>query len=403
MLQNLDDHVAHLVLDYAKKPNDLAAIARTCKKMCTLIAAYKLEVITTICTQNPMLANSLSAQEVAMLAMSYNRIYDSNIALIGGDGYERQFDTLDTSGHTFSRRCGMGIKRSQGSALVCHAGLIFAISGLLLSAPFCVEAYDILRNVWVAMPQLPAHLCHVSATSVLGRLYVIGGAEGLPNTVSDHIYELQDQPISRNNNGQPITWRCVAPDNFRGRYSHGSVSFKDRVWIAGGYNRNQEQRLSLTKSVQIFDPRYSTISAAPPMCETRLSPTLLVVCGQLFAVGGDTDAVRLRSKPATIERFDESMQAWSIAATLPFEWRVETAAAVGRRIYVFGSAPDVLGTALECVFDFFDVQTERWGSVEAGLGTPETGCFPIPAFTRQRMRYALAVAIDLNGHPSHHS
>jgi hypothetical protein len=133
-----------------------------------------------------------------------------------------------------------------------------------------------------------------------------------------------------------------------GRYTHAAVGFDGKIWIAGGFPK--------PNSVQIFDPLLGDWSEGPPLVARRAQFKLLVVNGDLFAVGGD-DATTNRT---TIEKFDRKLQAWSIVTTLKEQRLMLSSSAAGSKIYIFGGM--VSSTKALDTWDAFDVRTNTWDS-----------------------------------------
>lgn len=182
------------------------------------------------------------------------------------------------------------------------------------------------------------------------QLYVIGGFNKTSGVRSNAVYRYENNEHI-GDGGVAIGggyWNLLDIALPSGRYTHAAVGFDGKLWVAGGFPKPD--------SVEIYDPALGDWSAAPPMSVRRAQFKLLVVNGELYAVGGD-DAM---TNKTTIEKFDRRLQAWSIVATLKEQRLMLSSSVAGSKIYVFGGM--VSSTKALETWDAFDVRTNAWDS-----------------------------------------
>lgn len=92
------------------------------------------------------------------------------------------------------------------------------------------------------------------------------------------------------------------------------------------------------------------------MVVRRAQFKLLVVNGELFAVGGD-DATTHKT---TIEKFNRVQQSWSIVTTFKEQRLMHSSTVAGSKIYIFGGM--VSSTKALNTWDAFDVRSNKWDS-----------------------------------------
>jgi hypothetical protein len=182
------------------------------------------------------------------------------------------------------------------------------------------------------------------------QLYVIGGFNKTSGVRSNAVYRYESNELTADG-GFAIGggyWNLLDIALPSGRYTHAAVGFDGKLWVAGGFPK--------PNSVQVYDPALGDWSEAPPMVARRAQFKLLVVNGELYAVGGD-DAT---TNKTTIEKFDRRSQTWSVVATLKEQRLMLSSSAAGSKIYVFGGM--VSSTKALETWDAFDVRTNTWDS-----------------------------------------
>ena len=100
------------------------------------------------------------------------------------------------------------------------------------------------------------------------------------------------------------------------------------VLVVGGFDQN-----SASSSVERYDRRQDTWTAAVPMLKARSWFGLCVLSGEVYVAGCLSSQYR---SLATVERHSPSSNTWSPVAAMPFARRMHCTCAVGEFMYVFG-------------------------------------------------------------------
>ena len=133
------------------------------------------------------------------------------------------------------------------------------------------------------------------------------------------------------------------------RYSHASVAFAGKIWIAGGYD-NDGNKLS---SVEVYDTVTKKWDTIQSMTRRRSSFKLAVVGGEIYAVGGEGYA--------SIEKLDKGLGVWRVVAEIGESRVFCGVCAVGPKIYVMG------GRGLDSTWNAFDVNARQWASANTSV------------------------------------
>ena len=97
------------------------------------------------------------------------------------------------------------------------------------------------------------------------------------------------------------------------------------------------------------------------MTKGRSNFNLLVVRGELYAVGGDCGYF---NNTTSIEKLDKVSGEWRVVTELGEGRNGCGAACMGSKIYVFGGG---LGGNDSTTWNFFDVETEEWASASTSV------------------------------------
>jgi N-acetylneuraminic acid mutarotase len=135
-----------------------------------------------------------------------------------------------------------------------------------------VDAYDPATDTWSTWPDLPVALTHANATSVDGRLYVLGGLEGVDFAGSAATFRLDAG-----------TWTRLADLPVGDERGASGVAALDdgRLVIAGGSDGD----LTLA-SVLAYDPGADSWSRLEDLPSPRSHPVAASIGGTLYVVGG---------------------------------------------------------------------------------------------------------------------
>jgi N-acetylneuraminic acid mutarotase len=248
----------------------------------------------------------------------------------------------------------VGERQEHGVALG-ENGTIYAIGGLLRRAVSAsVEEYNIAKNEWREVADLPTAMHHPNVASVNGKVYVLGGVVGLYpwEPVGDSfVYE------PRNN-----SWTKIK-SLIRPRGSAVVGVHEGKVWLAGGLDGIMQAMNSLDMYDTVTD-EWTTFPDLqlpwPPRDHAGggvINDTFYVIggrIGQIEARLNDTLALNVRELP---------MFGWTEKAQIPTGRGGAAVAIMGKKIYVFGgegNAADPTGVYGD--MDVYDSESNKWSS-----------------------------------------
>jgi N-acetylneuraminic acid mutarotase len=221
------------------------------------------------------------------------------------------------------------LHRRSAHAVVSTGDAIYAIGGSGVGGPVLdVERFDGTR--WVNETRLPGDGLNAPAAVFLnGRIYVIGGFEGLGNRPTDKmwIYNLASR-----------AW-TEGPSLPAPRGGHAAVVLGGKIHVLGGGNSQ-----STIADHTVFDPQTNKWSELKRLRRAKGSVAAAVFGGRLVAVGG-------RSGPfdyGDVDVYDATHDTWSKGPRIGA--RGTSGAAVYRGgLYVFGGESQAQARTLNAV------------------------------------------------------
>ncbi|TKJ33296.1 MAG: hypothetical protein CEE38_20830 [Planctomycetes bacterium B3_Pla] len=241
---------------------------------------------------------------------------------------------------TWTEKSPMPTARSILSASTVD-GKIYAIGGDGGSS--AVEEYDPATDTWTKKASLPTPRQWLSTSVVNGKIYAIGGDArvGAPSLSTVEEYD----PATD-------TWTEKAPMP-TARFTHSTSVVDGKIYAIGGFFRPPER---VTSDVEAYDPATDTWTKKAPMPTARGFLATSVVNGKIYAIGGARAAGG--SPLSTVEEYEPVTDTWTTKASMPTA-RVTflAASAVNGIIYVIGGASG--GTDFSIV-EAYDPATDTW-------------------------------------------
>jgi N-acetylneuraminic acid mutarotase len=232
-----------------------------------------------------------------------------------------------------------------------------------------VERYDIRRDRWTRVPNMPVALNHPTAAAHRGRLYVHGGYRGETGLNTPTGALLRYDP-------QRGRWRRL-PSSPTPRAAHALAAIRGRLYAAGGANDSGSLR-----SLEIYDIRRARWRRGPSFPGPPRNHTTGVASGGRFYVLAGRDA----SNFTNAERYDPRRRAWQELPPLRVARGGIAAARLGDgRIVVFGGERLEPGGTTIAEVEMFDPRRRRWSSLP-DLRTPRHG---LGGVARGRRVYAI--------------
>lgn len=245
------------------------------------------------------------------------------------------------TGGSWKTKPPMPTPRSMLSASTVN-GKIYAIGGSGTSA---VEEYDPATNTWTRKANMPTTRQWLSTSAVNGKIYAIGGDEhtGAPALARVDEYD----PATD-------TWTRKA-DMPTQRFTHSSSVVDGKIYAIGGYLRGGGQG-GATSVVEAYDPATDAWTQKTPMRLARAFLGTSVVDGKIYAIGGATDPGSIGR--STVQMYDPAADTWTIKAAMPTPRTTYSAvSAVNGIIYVIGGISEQGAFA---TVEAYDPATDAW-------------------------------------------
>ena len=191
---------------------------------------------------------------------------------------------------------------------------IYVIGGYSSGSSNKVYIYDISKNTWSFGANLPNYMNAHAATLYNDKIYVIGGhysSTGTPlNTV--YIYDITKNTWSNGNN-MPTS-----------RYQHTATLYEDKIYVIGG--------IGALNTLSIYDITKNTWSNGTDVPIQILNHRTVLYNDKIYVIGGYNNISRLN----TVYIYDITKNTWSNGSSLPSKLDDHTATLYNDKIYVIG-------------------------------------------------------------------
>ena len=221
----------------------------------------------------------------------------------------------------------MSVPRSLPSGTMVN-GKIYAIGGHRTpkqTATKIVEAYDIATNSWSTCASIPTSRVWHAACALDGKIYVLGGVP-----VHQRVDTLSPYTLVERYDPTSDTWDTCAPLP-TGRMSLSACTVNGKIYAIGGYSKTTTSAV-----VEVYDPVTDLWSTKQPMNNPRGEMGLTVRRGKIHAIcGGMWNGVRITKLYNDFEVYDPESDTWKLNTDLIPRGSLGLAAVtVNDRIYV---------------------------------------------------------------------
>jgi N-acetylneuraminic acid mutarotase len=217
-----------------------------------------------------------------------------------------------------------------------------------------VERYDIERDAWTRVADMPVALNHAAAASYRGDVYVLGGYRGRGGLTDETAVLYRYQP-------DKDRWTALPPaPTARGALAVGVIG--RRLYAAGGAAQPQ----GALRTLEIYDFARRRWRSGPDMATAREHLAGAVAGGRFYALAGRASGV---GNYSLVEAYDPKANRWRRVPRMEKPRGGIAAATVGGRIVVVGGEEEA-GTIAEV--ELFDPATRRWRRLP-DLPTPRHG------------------------------
>ena len=216
------------------------------------------------------------------------------------------------------------------------------------------ERYDIVRDRWTRVADMPVGVNHAAAATYRGDVYVLGGYRGRGDLSEETSTLYRYDPETDRWSAQPS-----AP-TARGALAVGVIGH--RLYAAGGAAAPQ----GALKTLEIYDFRRRRWRRGPDMAVAREHLAGAVAGGRFYALAGRAAGA---GNYGVVEAFDPRKRRWARVPSMRKPRGGIAAATVGRGIVVVGGEEDA-GTIGEV--EVFEPARRRWRRLP-DLPTPRHG------------------------------
>jgi N-acetylneuraminic acid mutarotase len=267
----------------------------------------------------------------------------------------------DVDGWTLRAKMPNARGETAGAVADGRLYVIGGMTGLDFAASAEVSVFDHSTAAWDTAPFLPEARHHAAAVGLEGFVYVTGGVDPAGSR-SATLWVLGPGDAS---------WRALEPMP-EGRIGHRMVALDGRVYVVGGVAGARTDSASepaglVDGSVLIYDPAGDLWSGGAPMPLSRDHLAVVVVEGEIWAIGGRASGVN----HSRVDIYDPVADAWRAGPPLPEPTSGAAEGVVEGIIVISGGEDPVRGAIVD-----------RHWRLDAGamtdLATPQWLPLPIP-------------------------
>lgn len=184
-----------------------------------------------------------------------------------------------------------------------------------------LEEYDEATNSWATKAAMPTARSAMAIGAIDGKLYVVGGNNGVPFTPTIYATLERYDPVAN-------AWTTMAPMPTARSHVDGAV-IDGKLYVVGGATSSE-----FFATLQVYDPGTDTWATKTPMPAARYAVGTAAVNGILYAVGG--------ANPDTldkVEAYDPATDSWTTVASIPTARYLSRPQVINGVLYVAGNGP----------------------------------------------------------------
>jgi hypothetical protein len=208
-------------------------------------------------------------------------------------------------------------------------GKIYVIGGYStlwnLARGIIVEEYDTATNTWKKKADMPTARSGLCACEVNGKIYAIGGNDLVGSLATVEEYD----PVKD-------TW-TKKTDMPTPRCRLTAVAVDGKIYVIGGWGH------WCIPTVEEYDPAKDTWTKKKDMPTARQDLAVAAVDGKIYAFGGDTSWDNDNFILSAVEEYDPITDKWTNKSDMPERRAGLCAVTVGDRIYIVGGGDRVWG------------------------------------------------------------
>jgi len=208
---------------------------------------------------------------------------------------------------------------------VAHSSASTVDGKIYVIGPYMVGEYDAVTDTWTKKADMPTPRPFLSTSVVNGKIYAIGGEIAwIPEEVSAATVE-EYNPVT-----DKWTKKASMPTP---RWGLSTSVVGGRIYAIGGHNTLVEVKRFLS-TVEEYNPATDTWTKKADMPTARRLLSTSVVDGKIYAIGGHREGTFL----LTVEEYDPVTDTWTKKADMPTARFALSTSVVNKNIYAIGGA-----------------------------------------------------------------
>jgi len=259
------------------------------------------------------------------------------------EGYDTTSGAWYTKGSLQTARFGLSATTVNGK--------IYALGGTSGNQSFpvsTVEEYDPGADLWLVKTNMPTPRWKVTSSTVNGTIYTIGGGATGNQCSPTGTVEAYD-PIAN-------AWTTTKKPMPTARWGAASDVLNGQIYVAGGSQSCPQGSVIVSFELEVYDPSADAWTSKMPMPTARWDLAAAAVNGKLYAIGG-WDAIN-QTALDVVEEFDPATNSWSTKSHMPTKRSGLTAATINGKIYAFGGVNQF--NQLLSTLEIYDPTTDTW-------------------------------------------
>ncbi|XP_074650616.1 kelch-like protein 8 isoform X2 [Tubulanus polymorphus] len=232
-----------------------------------------------------------------------------------------------------------------------YSGVMFCVGGRGASGePFhSIECYDLRKDRWFNIGEMNTRRRHVGVVATGGKLYAIGGYNGIHHLNSGEVFDPQTNK-----------WKYISPMGTP-RRGIALASLGGPLYAIGGLDNSMCFNI-----VERYDIQSDSWSCVACMIKHRGGVGVATLKGYLYAVGGNGGISSCNS----VERYDPHLDKWTYVASMRYRRAGAGVSTLNGYLYAVGGFDD--DSPLDSV-ERYDPKKDRWKLIER-MSCPRGGC-----------------------------
>jgi len=263
------------------------------------------------------------------------------------EGYDTTSGAWYTKGSLQTARFGLSATTVNGK--------IYALGGTSGNQSFpisTVEEYDPGTDLWSVKTNMPTPRWKVTSSTVNGTIYTIGGGATGNQCSPTGTVEAYD-PIAN-------AWTTTKKPMSTARWGAASDVLNGQIYVAGGSQSCPQGSVIVSFELEVYDPSADAWTSKMPMPTARWDLAAAAVNGKLYAIGG-WDAIN-QTALDVVEEFDPGTNSWTTKSHMPTKRSGLTAVVINGKLYAFGGIDKF--NRLLTALDIYDPTTDKWTTAQ---------------------------------------